>query len=88
METTREVGPTLFGRVVLELMREQELADASELSLDRLDLRALRRHFDGENALHRRRLCAHVADALDASDAEKVRMGLAYMGWSPELTNA
>jgi hypothetical protein len=75
METTNE--PTLFGKVVLELMREQEIADASELDLDRLDLRALRRHFDGEKATHRRRLCAHVADALEASEEEKGRMALA-----------
>lgn len=79
--------PTLFGRVVLELMREQEIADASELGLDRLELRALRRHFDGENARHRHRLCAHVADALEASDEERVRMALAWMGWSPQLAN-
>jgi hypothetical protein len=57
METN---GPALFGRVVLELMREQGIADTSELGLD----------------------------ALEASDGEKVRMALAFMGWSPQLTNA
>jgi hypothetical protein len=87
-ETTHEAGPTLFGGVVLDLMRERELADASELDLDRLDLRALRRHFDGENAQHRRRMPAHVADALEASDEEMVRMAVAYMGYSPQLLNA
>ena len=86
METTN--GPTLFGKVVLELMRERHIADASELDLDRLDLRALRRHFDGENASHRRRMPAHVADALDASDKEMIEMGVAYIGWSPPLANA
>lgn len=40
--------PTLFEKVVLEMMRERDIADASELvDLDRLDLRALQRHFDG-----------------------------------------
>jgi hypothetical protein len=86
METTN--GPTLFGGVVLELMREREIADASELGLDRLDLRALRRHFDGEKANHRRHLPSHVADALEASYEEMVRMGLAYIGWSPQHANA
>jgi hypothetical protein len=80
--------PTLFGGVVLDLMRERDIADASELGLDRIDLRAIRRHFDGENAWHRRRLPAHVADALGASEEERVRMGVAYMGWSPKRTNA
>ena len=44
--------PTAFGRVVLEMMRERRIADASELGLERLDLRALRRHFDGDNVRH------------------------------------
>ncbi len=86
METTN--GPTAFGEVVLQLMRERRIADASELDLDRLDLRALRRHFDGENAMHRRWMPRNVADALEASDEEKTQMGLAYMGWSPQGTLA
>lgn len=91
--TTTEVRetvpePTLFGRVVLELMRERRIADASELGLDRLDLRALRRCFDGENARHRRYMPRDVAAALEATDAEMVEMAVAYMGWSPQLANA
>jgi hypothetical protein len=74
--------PTLFGTVVLELMRKQEIADASELGLDRLALRALRRHFDGEKATPRRRLCAHVADALDASDGAGRGLGWRWLGWA------
>ncbi len=81
-------GPTLFGGVVLDLMRERNIADASELDLDRLDLRALRRHFDGENVSHRRRMPAHVADALEASDEEMVRMGMAWLGWGRSLADA
>ncbi len=86
METT--IGPTAFGRAMLEFMRERNSADASELGLGRLDLRALRRHFDGENVFYRRRMPAHVADALKASDKEMTEMGLAYMGWSPQIANA
>ncbi len=86
METTNE--PTLFGRCVLEMMRERNIADASELDLDRLDLRALRRHFDGEDNSHRRRMPTNVADALDATEAEKVEMATAYMGLRPQLANA
>jgi hypothetical protein len=69
-------------------MRERGIADASELGLDRLDLRALRRHFDGENVWRRRHLPAHVADALEASEEERVRMGVAYIGWTPKRINA
>ncbi len=80
--------PTLFGKVVLELMRERRIADASELDLDRLDLRALRRHFDGENASHRRHMPRNVATALEAGDGEKTEMAIAYMGLSAQLANA
>jgi hypothetical protein len=72
--------PTLFGKVVLEMMRERDIADASELvDLDRLDLRALRRHFDEEDARHRRVMVSRVADSLDATEDEKKRMAVAYM---------
>jgi hypothetical protein len=80
--------PTLFGGVVLDLMRERNLADASELGLDRLDVRALRRHFDGEHARYRKRLPGNVAAALEASPEERVRMAVAYMGWSHQPANA
>ena len=79
--------PTLFGEVVLEMMGERNIADASELvDLDRPDLRALRRHFDGENARHRRLMVSHVADSLDATEDEKMRMAVAYMGFGSALT--
>lgn len=84
--TTNE--PTLFGAVVLEMMRERNIADASELGLHRLDLRALRRHFDGENATRRRWMPSNVADALEASESEKGEMAMAYMGYSRQLANA
>ncbi len=90
MNEARETvpGPTLFGGVVLGLMRERSLADASELGLERLDLRALRRHFDGENNSHRRWMPSNVADALEASEPEKGEMAMAYMGYSRQLANA
>jgi hypothetical protein len=45
-------------------MRERRLADGPELAIDRLDLRALKRHFDGNNARrHRRDLPRNVAEA-------------------------
>ena len=47
-EVAERPEPTLLGRVVLDIMRRRNLADASELGLDRLDLKALRRNFDGE----------------------------------------
>lgn len=86
--TTNE--PTLFGAVVLEMMRERRIADASELGLHRLDLRALRRHFDGEPNSHRRWMPSNVAAALEASDQEMGRMAMAYMGYSLQgsLANA
>lgn len=86
METTN--GATPFGEVVLELMRERNIADAAELGLDRLDLRALRRHFDGENVTHRRWLAKHVAKALGASDEEMIKMAMAYLRWPVQTRNA
>jgi len=82
---TTTPDPTAFGRVVLEMMRERNIADASELGLSRLDLRALRRHFDGENARHRRWMPTNVAEALDASEPEKVKMAAAYLYKSTPL---
>ena len=86
--TTSE--PTAFGRVVLGMMRERRIADASELGLERLDLRALRRHCDGENAYHRRQMPTLVAEALEATEPEKGRMGYAYLYRRPvnQPTNA
>jgi hypothetical protein len=72
--------PTAFGAMVLELMRERRIADASELGLERLDLRALRRHFDGEEARRRPRLVANVAAALGVTAEERTRLMVAYMG--------
>src|SRR5215212_4903276 len=71
--------PTAFGRVVLEMMRERRIADACELGLERLDLRALRRHFDGEQNRHRRWLPTNVAVALDATEPEKAKMAHGYI---------
>jgi len=83
-------APTAFGRVVLGMMRERRIADASELGLERLDLRALRRHCDGENAYHRRQMPTLVAEALEATEPEKGRMGYACLYRRPvnQPTNA
>ena len=81
--------PTAFGKVVLDMMRERNIADASEIAdLDRLDIKALRRHFDGDRALHRRVMVSRVADGLDATEAESIQMAMSYMGWESILTNA
>ena len=76
--------PTAFGRVVLEMMRERDIADASELGLERLDLRALRRHFDGDNVRHRPYMPGRVAEILEATEQEKGKMA---EGWL-DLTGA
>ncbi len=69
--------PTVFGEEVLDMMRERRLADASELGIDRLDLRALRRHFEGDRPRRYGHLCRTVAYALHATDEEKLRLALA-----------
>ena len=73
-------APTPFGEVVLDLFRDRRVADVSELGLHRLDVRALRRHFEGDNNNHRREMPENVATALDLTDEERTRMAVAWIG--------
>lgn len=73
-------NPTPFGEVVLDLFRDRRVADVSELGLHPLDVKALRRHFEGDAANHRKDVPANVAAAIDATEDEKTRMAVAWIG--------